>query len=268
MGLRHQRAGGEAGQHVGGGEARVGSETHPAHKGSSPQPLRATRSPPPRSPSRPSTNFDALSTFIASRRPIFICPVSNAASVPRRAEAAQYRTASGPCSCKQPGGRDDVAHGLGHLLAVGVEDPTGDRRVLPRELAELEVRTDHGGEQPRADDVLALGTQVHGEGLVEQPRVVAPLARDLRGERRRGPRVHDVLLADEAAGHVALRLGVARERPGTTGRRAGPPRTGRMGESHTGSPAASSGYHTGIGTPKKRWREMSQSPWSPLTQFS
>lgn len=34
------------------------------------------------------------------------------------------------------------------------------------------------------------------------------------------------------------------------------------------SPSASRRYQTGIGTPKKRWREMSQSPESPPTQFS
>ncbi len=33
-------------------------------------------------------------------------------------------------------------------------------------------------------------------------------------------------------------------------------------------PWASSSYQTGMGTPKKRWREMSQSPVSPPTQFS
>jgi valyl-tRNA synthetase len=36
-----------------------------------------------------SANFDALSSLMASRRPIFICPVSNAASVPSRAAADQ-----------------------------------------------------------------------------------------------------------------------------------------------------------------------------------
>ena len=37
----------------------------------------------------PSTNFDALSSLMASRRPIFIWPASNAVSVPGRALAAQ-----------------------------------------------------------------------------------------------------------------------------------------------------------------------------------
>ena len=48
-----------------------------------------------------SANFEALSTLMASRRPIFIWPTSKAASVPSLAEAAQYRTASEPCSTRR-----------------------------------------------------------------------------------------------------------------------------------------------------------------------
>jgi hypothetical protein len=50
--------------------------------------------------------------------------------------------------------------------------------------------------------------------------------------------------------------------------------TGRLATSavitppSTRSPFSSSGYQTGIGTPKKRWRLMSQSPVRPLVQFS
>ena len=43
---------------------------------------------------------------------------------------------------------------------------------------------------------------------------------------------------------------------------------GTIGWSNTGLPSASRGYQTGIGTPKKRWREISQSPDRPPTQFS
>ena len=42
----------------------------------------------------------------------------------------------------------------------------------------------------------------------------------------------------------------------------------RMGLRKSTSPAASTGYQTGNGTPKKRWRVMFQSPCRPLTQFS
>src|SRR3712207_4958077 len=41
-------------------------------------------------------NFDALRTFIASRRPTFICVSSNGESRPGRAIAARHRTASAP----------------------------------------------------------------------------------------------------------------------------------------------------------------------------
>ncbi len=44
----------------------------------------------------PSTNLDAFSTLIASRRPTFICDSSNGESRPGRAIAARQRTASEP----------------------------------------------------------------------------------------------------------------------------------------------------------------------------
>ncbi len=43
---------------------------------------------------------------------------------------------------------------------------------------------------------------------------------------------------------------------------------GTIGAAKSGLPSASSGYQTGTGTPKKRWRETSQSPFSPEIQFS
>ena len=42
----------------------------------------------------------------------------------------------------------------------------------------------------------------------------------------------------------------------------------RIGEEKSGSPEESSRYQTGNGTPKKRWRLISQSPLRPSTQFS
>ncbi len=44
----------------------------------------------------PSTNFDALSTFMASRRPILSGPSSNAESWPGRSDPARQRMASVP----------------------------------------------------------------------------------------------------------------------------------------------------------------------------
>src|SRR3954452_20397940 len=42
----------------------------------------------------------------------------------------------------------------------------------------------------------------------------------------------------------------------------------RIGWSYEGSPSASRRYQTGKGTPKNRWRLISQSPLRPSTQFS
>lgn len=42
---------------------------------------------------------------------------------------------------------------------------------------------------------------------------------------------------------------------------------GTIGLSYRGWPSTSRAYQTGIGMPKKRWREMSQSPLRPATQF-
>ncbi len=61
---------------------------------------------------------------------------------------------------------------------------------------------------------MALRPHVHREDVLEQVGVLLPAAGDLRGERRRRPRVEDVGVADEAAGLVALVLGVAGGRVG------------------------------------------------------
>ena len=107
-------------------------------------------------------------------------------------------------------GRDDhVALRLGHLFAVGVEDPPGQRCVAPRRRALGQVAAHHGREQPGADDVVGLGPQVHRKHLGPQLVVVVPATGDLRGERRGGPRVHDVGVADEPVRLAPLRFVVA-----------------------------------------------------------
>ena len=79
--------------------------------------------------------------------------------------------------------------------------------VLERQGVVLEVAAHDRREQPGADDLVGLGAQVHREDPVEE--VGAPVAGDLGRERARGPGVHDVGVADEATGLVALRLDVA-----------------------------------------------------------
>ena len=87
--------------------------------------------------------------------------------------------------------------------------------MRPRHGVVLVVRAHHPGEQPGADDVVRVGAQVEREDPAEQVLVGLPAARDVRGQRRGRPGVHDVGVADEAAGLAALRLVVpARRRRG------------------------------------------------------
>ena len=159
---------------------------------------------------------------------------------------------------------DDVALGLGHLLAVRVEDPAGDRGVAPGQRAVLQVRRGRTVENSQVRMIsCACGRRSIGKTRCEQVVVALPAAGDLRGQRRGGPGVHDVRVADEAAGLAALVLGVA-------GRRVG----GRVDRQRVlgrhdrrvvvaARPSSSSGYQTGIGTPKNRCRVISQSPVRP-----
>ena len=64
----------------------------------------------------------------------------------------------------------------------------------------------HRGEQPCADDVVALRPQVHREYATEQVAVAFPIASDLWCQRRRCPCVHHVGFANETVGLAALRL--------------------------------------------------------------
>ncbi len=119
----------------------------------------------------------------------------------------------GAVQLEQRFGRHDVALGLAHLLAVGVENPTRDHRVLPRQGVVLEVTAHDRREEPRADDVVGLGAKVHRKDALEEFRT--PVTRDFGGQRTRRPGVHDVGVADEAVRLVALvalvtRRGLAR----------------------------------------------------------
>ena len=102
--------------------------------------------------------------------------------------------------------RDDVALGLAHLLAIGVEDPPADRRVAPGQAIELKVAAHHGREKPGADDLVCLRAQIHGEDARPQILIAAPATGDLRAQRRRRPGIHDIRVADEATGLAALIL--------------------------------------------------------------
>ena len=146
---------------------------------------------------------------MARRRPIFIWPTSNAASVPRRAEAAQYRTASEPCSSSRPIGVTTLPLDFDIFLRSG-------SRIQP-----LIAAVDHGSEPcSRCERTTVENSQVRmmswpwgrrsiGNTRLNRSGSRAPAADDLRGQRAGGPGVHDVGVADEAAGHAALVGGVA-----------------------------------------------------------
>ena len=61
---------------------------------------------------------------------------------------------------------------------------------------------------------MGLGAQVHRKRALEEVGVALPARHELRAHRRRGPRVHDVGVADEPARLAPLLLLVARGRVG------------------------------------------------------
>ena len=95
----------------------------------------------------------------------------------------------------------------------------------------LEMRAQHRREQPGADDVVRLRPQVHRERAGEQVRIALPAADELRRHRRGRPRVHDVGIADEAAGLPALRFGCSRRARRWTDRSAAATRRATAGVS-------------------------------------
>ena len=114
-----------------------------------------------------------------------------------------------PVAGQHVDGGDDVALGLGHLLAVRVEHPAAEGAVGPRCRVGLEVGPHRGGEQPGTDDVVTLGPEVHRVGALIEVRILLPAADDLGGERRGGPGVHHIRVADEPARRPPLGFVVA-----------------------------------------------------------
>ena len=129
-------------------------------------------------------------------------------------------------------------------------------------------RSQHRREEPRTDDVVCLRTQVHREHAREQIGIAEPVRRDLRRQRRGRPRVHDVGIAGEPVGLIALVRGVTVGRIASRDRSAAAIHSGTIGAHSRSVRRRRIGYHTGNGTPKKRCRLTHQSPERPLTQFS
>ena len=93
----------------------------------------------------------------------------------------------GPVPLEDLERRHDVALGLRHLLAVGVQDEPADGRVRPRERAVLQVRFQDGVEEPGADDLVRLRAKVHREHAREEIVVVLPPPDDLRRDATTSP---------------------------------------------------------------------------------
>ena len=205
---------------------------------------------------------------MARRRPIFICPISNAASVPRRADAAQYRTASEPCSSSSPIGVTTLPLDFDIFLRSG-------SRIQP-----LIAADDHGSEPcSRCERTTVENSQVRMMSWPWGRRSMGNTRLNRSGSVRQPPTICGVSelvaqvsmmsgSADEAAGDAALVGGVAGGHVGRRVDRAAGPRSAAAACRAAARRPASSGYQTGNGTPKKRCRETSQSPLRPLTQFS
>ena len=65
------------------------------------------------------------------------------------------------------------------FLRSGSRTQPGDGGVGPRQRPVLEVGADDRREQPGADDLVGLGTKVHGEPAAEEVGVVDPPGGDL-----------------------------------------------------------------------------------------
>jgi len=123
---------------------------------------------------------------------------------------------------------DDVTDGLRHLLPILVEDVAVDHRLLERNLTGVLVALHQRVEQPEADDIVALWSEVElvqfGVFHGELPGVLVPVPAgvDERGQAGGGPRVEHVVFRFELV-VAALGTGVDRRVVREGGRRAGRP---------------------------------------------
>ena len=84
---------------------------------------------------------------------------------------------------EQAHGCYDIAFGLAHLLAVRIKDPSTDGCIRPGQLIKLQMATHDRRKEPRADDLVRLRTQIHGEDPRPQILVTTPPPCDLWCER-------------------------------------------------------------------------------------
>ena len=69
-------------------------------------------------------------------------------------------------------------------------------------------------ERPGTDDLVALWTDIHGKKFAVAIGIVGPMTCNLRGQRTRGPGIHDIGIADEAVRFASRRLVEAGRRLG------------------------------------------------------
>ena len=111
-------------------------------------------------------------------------------------------------------GRDDVAAALRHLFAVRIKNPSADDDVVPRHGVLMQIGFNDCIERPGTDDLVALRTDIHGKKFAMSLGIVGPMTCNLRGQRARGPGIHDIGIADEAVRLASCRLVEAGRRLG------------------------------------------------------
>ena len=222
---------------------------------------------PPDGAPNPSTNRDALSTLVASRRPTLNWFSLNARSTPGRPDAAQYRTASVPYRSSRSIGVTAAPRDLDTFLWSGSS-------------SQPEMMASRHGSAPNSR--CARSTEENSQvRMISGPcgRRSIGYTRANRSGSRSQPDT-SCGLSDEVA--QVSKMSASPMKPpglprcssaypsgtsdaGSTGRRDS---SGTSGWSWSATPSADRRYHTGIGTPKNRCRDTSQSPLSPLTQCS
>ena len=205
---------------------------------------------------------------MASRRPTLSCPGSNTVSTPYRPLAAQYRTASEPYCASSSVGTTTFPLDFDIFFLSG-------SRIHPEMAA-----SDQGSESnSRCERVTVANSHVLMISCDCGRRSIGNTRANRSGSV---PQRAAICGVSEEVAHVSITSGSAMNPPATPRRDSSYPGAGSaagstgsassdngtIGDEYTGEPAASSGYHTGNGTPKNRCREISQSPARPSTQFS
>ena len=212
-------------------------------------------------------NFATFRTFIASLRPIFIWPTSNAVSTPGPPRAAQYRTPSDPYSWSRPSGVTTLPLDFDIFLRSGSSTHP--------EMAALVHGTESFSKCARSTDE---NNQVRMMSCACGRRSIGNVRATMSGSDS-----HWVTSCGEIeeVAQVSMTSGSPTNPPGwprwSLLKPAGTSVDGSIGNCESSGtigwlksvrPSSSTAYQTGNGTPKNRCRLIHQSPLSPFTQFS